>query len=79
MKNMDVLTKEQKEYIELKTVMNNMYLATQYEDGNHMCVPSSSNGIPTTHSVEGQFYFFLEMLKGEHNELLQNIISRTET
>ncbi len=78
MKNMDVLTKEQKEYVFLKGMNERMY--SKYNQAQLVIPPCSlppieSNGESV---IEDKFYLFLEMLEGKHNGFLQSIIGKAK-
>ena len=78
MKNMDVLTKEQKEYVVLKSMDERMY--SKYKQAQLVippCIlPSIESGSISV--IEDRFYLFLEMLEGKHNDFLQHIIDKTK-
>ncbi len=77
MKNMDVLTKEQKEYIKLKFAMDRMHIAYKESD-KPSCMRATLGSYDPEYYAENQFYLFIEMLEGKHNDFLQYIIDRTK-
>lgn len=77
MKNMDVLTREQKEYIKLKQSMESMF---QDVMSIELCTPPPRRikNKPMNYTVETHFYLYLEILEGKHNDFLQQIIDKTK-
>lgn len=76
---MDVLSKEQKEYIRLKMSMDSMHKAGReafHPNGSCQWVPNPKGKYKPEYVAEMEFYLLLEILNGEHDEWLQEMIDK---
>ncbi len=71
--NMDVLTKEQRDYIEFKLSQENMWQAFRDAD---ICFPTPIDNRGAKYATESMVYFLIEAIQGKHNDFLQSIIDK---